>query len=184
MKKTFKLLLLSALGFFSVSCDWDHDHDDHDHDQIEKVVITVTNRANSSDVQTITYLGGTADRNLTLVPGRTYGVSLDFQKRSGSGYVSMNSEIIAEKEKHFITYDFANANITILRANDDVVRNDGKKIGLRTEWTVNTVSSTSLANIKLNHSGSTAEDNFPSASNQLGRTTGGETDANITFNVR
>lgn len=185
MKKFIQLLSIFLSSLLVIFCNREHDHEDHDHDQIERVIVTATNKANTNDVQTVNYVGGVADRNLTLVAGRTYAISLDFQKKNSSGaYVSMNSEIITDKEQHFITYEFADAGITMLRASDDTARNDGKKIGLKTDWAVSSVSSTSLVRIKLIHAAASVDDNFPSANNQLGRTVGGETDANLTINVR
>lgn len=185
MKKFIQITGIFLLSLFVISCNREHDHDDHDHDQIERVIVTVTNKANSNDVQTVNYVGGVADRNLTLVAGRNYAVSLDFQKKtSGGSYVSMNSEIITDKEEHFITYEFADAGITILRASDDTARVDGKKIGLKTDWAVSSVTSTSLVRIKLIHTPASVDDQFPTANNQLGRTVGGETDASLNINIR
>ncbi len=79
---------------------------------------------------------------------------------------------------HFVTYKFSGADIRVKRAADDIVRTDGKKLGLKTEWTVSTAAA-GKANITLVHGPTSVNDNSPSADNQLGSTVGGESDVDI-----
>lgn len=178
--KTLAILSLSTIAF---SCDREIPEDIHEHDEIEKVVVTIVNKQNTSEVQTITYIGGTQDKHLHLENGETYLVSLDFQVKHDDHYDSMNSEIIEEKNEHFITYEFADANINVTRAADDIVRNDGKKLGLKTEWTVTSLATNGRAVVKLVHAANSVDDKFPTNTNQQGKTTGGETDVNMSLQI-
>ncbi len=184
MKKLFNisLVLFAAILLFSCRSNDDVPEDIHEHEEIEKLVVTVTNKNDASDVQIINYIGGKADGHLHLHQGDSYKVQLDFQVKHEDHYHSANDEIIEEKDEHFITYEFAGSTILVKRTSDDVVRTDGKKLGLNTEWAVSTLGEGSI-NIKLIHAPSTVEDNFPSADNQQGKTTGGESDVNALIDL-
>lgn len=178
--RIFLILFVTSLVFSCRSND-DVPEDIHEHEEIEKLVVKVTNKSDAS-VQTINYIGGAADGHLHLHQGDTYTVELDFQAKHDDHYHSMNSEIIEEKDEHFITFAFAGSTILVKRAADDVVRTDGKRVGLKTEWTVSALGEGSV-NIKLNHGASSVEENYPSADNQQGKTTGGESDVNALIQV-
>lgn len=70
-----------------------------------------------------------------------------------------------------------------MRAANDIVRTDGNKIGLKTEWTINSTQPTGKMNIKLIHAPTSVNQNYPSATNQLGQTQGGESDVDITVDA-
>ena len=183
MKHLFNVILVifSALVLFSCRKDNEIPEDIHEHEEIEKMVLTATNTVDPSEVHVVNYIGGKADKHLHLTAGAKYTVSLDFQVKHDDHYHSVNDEIIEEKDEHFVTYAFAGADVTVKRAADDIVRSDGKKLGLKTVFTVNSLSHDGTINVKLVHAPSSVEDNFPSADNQLGRTTGGESDVNATI---
>lgn len=181
MKKLFNITLLLLAAVFILSCrngDDDIPEDIHEHDEIGKVVLTLTNKADATDVQTVNVIGGFADAHLHLHQGDTYTAVLDFQIKHDNHYHS-SDEIEEEKDHHFITFAPANADIVVLRAANDIVRTDGNKIGLKTEWTINSTQPTGKMNIKLIHGPTMVNQNYPSATNQLGQTTGGETDVDI-----
>ncbi|OJX32079.1 MAG: hypothetical protein BGO86_07810 [Chryseobacterium sp. 36-9] len=185
MKKLLNITLALLAAFFILSCrnsDDDVPEDVHEHDEIGKVVLTLTNKANASDVQTISVISGVADGHLHLHAGDTYFAVLDFQIKHDDHYHS-SDEIEEEKDHHFITFNPANADIVVVRAANDIVRTDGQKLGLRTEWTINSTQETGKMNIKLVHGPATVNQNYPSAANQLGQTTGGETDVDITVDA-
>ncbi len=185
MKKLLNITLALLAAFFILSCrnsDDDIPEDVHEHDEIGKVVLTLTNKADANDVQTVNVISGEADGHLHLHAGDTYTAVLDFQIKHDDHYHS-SDEIEEEKDHHFITFGPANADIVVLRAADDIVRTDGQKLGLKTEWTVNSTQETGKMNIKLIHGPSTVNQNYPSATNQLGQTTGGETDVDITVDA-
>ena len=185
MKKFINITLALLVSLFIFSCRNDDDavpEDVHEHDEIGKVVLTLTNKADASDVHTVSVIAGKADKHLHLHAGDTYLAVLDFQIAHDDHYHS-SDEIEEEKDHHFITFAPANADITVLRAANDIVRTDGQKLGLRTEWKINSLQSTGKMNIKLVHGPATVNQNYPSATNQLGQTTGGETDVDITVDA-
>ncbi|AZB28012.1 MULTISPECIES: hypothetical protein [Chryseobacterium] len=185
MKKfiNITLVLFAALLVFSCRSDDDSIPEDvHEHDEIGKVVLKLTNKADAADVQTVSVISGEAVGHLHLTVGSTYLAELDFQIKHDDHYHS-SDEIEEEKDHHFITFGPANADISVLRAANDIVRTDGQKLGLRTEWTINSTQPTGKMNIKLIHGPATVNQNYPSATNQLGQTTGGETDVDITVDA-
>ena len=185
MKNIFKLSLVLLAAFIISSCRNGDDavpEDVFEHDEIGRVVLKVTNKADANDVQTVNVISGVADNHIHLAAGNTYSTELDFQIKHGDHYDS-SEEIEEEKDHHFITYSLADANFTVLRSANDIIRTDNQKLGLKTEWTVNSVLPTGKVNIKLIHNPTTVNQDYPSASNQLGQTQGGETDVDIVVEV-
>lgn len=185
MKKLLNITLALLAAIFILSCrnsDDEVPEDVHEHDEIGKVVLTLTNKADATDVQTVNVISGVADKHLHLHAGDTYSAVLDFQIAHDDHYHS-SEEILEEKDHHFITFAPANADIVVMRSASDVVRTDGQRLGLKTEWTVNSAQSTGKMNIKLVHGPTSVNQNYPSATNQLGQTTGGETDVDITVDA-
>ena len=181
MKKFIHITLVLLVSLFIFSCRNDDDavpEDIHEHEEIGKVVLTLTNKADASDVQTINIIGGVADGHFHFHQGDTYLVNLDFQIAHDDHYHS-SEEIVEDKDNHFITYAIAGADINVIRAADDIVRTDGQKLGLKTEWKINSVSNAAV-NIKLVHGATSVNQNYPSPTNQLGQTAGGESDVDIT----
>lgn len=186
MKKIFNITLVLFAAILLFSCrndDNDIPEDIHEHEEIQKLVVKVTNKNDATDVQTINYIGGQADTSLHLHQGDVYKVELDFQVKHNDHYDSANGEIEEEKDEHFITYSFAGVNVNVLRAANDIVRTDGKKLGLKTEWTVTSAASAAKVNIKLIHTPTSVNDNSPSATNQLGSVTGGESDVDALIDI-
>lgn len=69
MKKLFNITLLLLATVFILSCrngDDDIPEDIHEHDEIGKVVLTLTNKADATDIQTVNVIGGVADAHLHL----------------------------------------------------------------------------------------------------------------------
>lgn len=185
MKKFINITLVILAAFLVFSCRSDDDtvpEDVHEHDEIGKVVLTLTNKTDPADVQTVSVISGEVVGHLHLTVGGTYLAELDFQIKHDDHYHS-SDEIVEEKDHHFITYNPANADITVVRAANDIVRTDGNKIGIKTEWKINSTQPTGKMNIKLIHGPATVNQNYPSATNQLGQTTGGETDVDITVDA-
>lgn len=178
MKNLFKTIFIIFAALTVFSCrNSEIPEDIHEHNEIEKLTVKIINKDNAADEQTINYISGKADRILRLEQGKTYLVQLDFGVKHDDHYHSVNDDIIAEKDEHYITFAVAGAAINVLRTADDIRRTDGKKIGLKTEWSVISAGN-GTANIKLVHTPATIEENYPSAENQQGRTTGGEADVN------
>lgn len=185
MKHLFKIALYVFAVVFLSSCRNTDDipEDIHEHEEIEKLVVTAINKNDATDIQIINYIGGVADGHLHLHKGAVYGVKVDFQVRHNDHYHSVNQEIIEEKDEHFVTYEFVGSDVEVKRTANDVVRTDGKKLGLDTELKINTLSPNGAVIIKLVHAPVMVDDNYPSISNQQGKTTGGETDVNAKIDL-
>ena len=185
MKKIFNITLVLFAALFIFSCRNDDDavpEDVHEHDEIGRIVLKLTNKTDAADVQTVNVISGVADAHLHLHAGDTYFAELDFQINHDDHYDSTD-EIMEEKDQHFITFAPANADIVVLRAANDIVRTDGQKLGLKSEWKINSTQTTGKMNVKLIHTPTSVNQNYPSATNQLGQTQGGETDVDITVDV-
>jgi len=180
MKKIFNITLVLFAAFLIFSCRSndgnDIPEDIHEHEEIEKLVVKLTNKNDATDVQTINYIGGIADAPIHAHSGDVYNVELDFQVKHDDHYHTVNEEILEEKDEHFITYTFAGADIKVKRADSDIIRTDGQKLGIKTEWTVTSTTSAAKVNIKLIHAPASVSMNSPSADNQLGSAVGGESD--------
>lgn len=183
MKNSFKIIFLLVAALTVFSCrNSEIPEDIHEHNEIEKLTVKLINKDNFADEQIINYISGKADKNLYLEEGKTYLVDLDFGVKHDDHYHSVNDDIIEEKDEHYITFAFGGATVKVIRSSDDTVRTDGKKLGLKTEWTVMTAGN-GAANIKLVHTPATIEENYPAADNQQGRTTGGEADVNASIGI-
>lgn len=184
MKNLFKLFLVLFASLLVFSCrDNGAPEDIHEHEGIEKLTVTLKEEGNASNTQVISYIGGVADKNIVLENGKTYNVSLDFFHAHDDHYDSILSEIVADKDEHFITYEFAGVEVNVTRAATDEVRTDGNKLGLKTVWTVATAPSNAKVGIKLYHKPTTVNQNSPSETNQQGSVTGGETDLNALITI-
>jgi len=185
MKKFLNITLIIFAALLIVSCRNDDTipEDIHEHEEIEKMVVKLTNANDATDVQTINYIGGVADQHIHAEAGDVFNVELDFQVKHDNHYDSVNSEIMEEKDEHFITFGFSGADVAVKRAANDIVRTDGNKLGLKTQWTVVSATSTGKVNIKLVHAPTSVNQNSPSANNQLGSVVGGESDVDALIDL-
>lgn len=179
MKKLFNISLLLFAAILLFSCrDGNNDipEDIHEHEEVGQVIVTAINKADGTK-QTVKVTNGQTTDHFHLTQGATYAIDVNFQIKHGDHYHDAE-EIIEEKDMHFVTYKFSGADIKVIRTSEDVVRTDGKKLGLKTEWTV-AKSAAGKANITLVHGATAVNDNSPSADNQQGSTVGGESDVDI-----
>lgn len=184
MKNLFKLFLVLFASLLVFSCrDNDTPEDIHEHEGVEKMTVTLVEQGSGAE-QVISYVGGKADKKIDLENGKTYNVSLDFFHAHDDHYDSILSEIVADKDEHFITYEFAGVEVNVTRAATDEVRTDGNKLGVRTVWTVATAPSSAKVGIKLYHKPTTVNQNSPSETNQQGSVTGGEADLNALITIQ
>lgn len=184
MKNLFKLFLVLFASLLVFSCrDNDTPEDIHEHEGVEKMTVTLVEQGSGAE-QVISYIGGVADKNIVLENGKIYNVSLDFFHAHDDHYDSILSEIVADKDEHFITYEFAGVEVNVTRADTDEVRTDGNKLGVRTVWTVATAPSSAKVGIKLYHKPTTVNQNSPSETNQQGSVTGGEADLNALITIQ
>lgn len=184
MKNLLNIALVLFLSLTIFSCRTDAVPEDvHDHEEIEKITVILIDKANATDVQTVNYIGGVADKTLKLENGKTYTVRLDFYVKHGEDYENALEELLKEKDEHFITYEFAGVQVDLLRTADDMMRVDGKRLGMRAEWAVKSAPANAKVNIKLYHMPQGINDNYPSATNQQGSVTGGEADVNALIDI-
>lgn len=185
MKKFLNITLIIFAALLILSCRNDDTipEDIHEHEEIEKMVVKLTNANDATDVQTINYIGGVADQHIHAEAGDVFNVELDFQVKHDNHYDSVNGEIMEEKDEHFITFGFSGAGVAVKRATNDIVRTDGNKLGLKTQWTVVSATSTGKVNIKLVHAPTSVNQNSPSANNQLGSVVGGESDVDALIDL-
>lgn len=182
MKSTIKLLAAGLLAISLSSCrNNDAPEDIHEHEEVNKVVFTITEKGTGS-TQTISYqIGSGADKTLTLENGKTYTTDIKFYGLHNGEAEDMTSEIIKEKDEHFMEYQFAGTNVGITRNADDVVRSDSKKLGIKTTWTVTSTPANALAKLKLIHGATKVDDK---ANNGGGSHEGGEEDVIVSLTVK
>ncbi len=183
MKKAIKYL---AAGLFAISLSScrnnDVPEDIHEHEEVNKVVLTVSENG-TNNTQMVSYqTGSTTTIPLKLENGKTYTTDVKFYGLHDGKTEDMTPEIIKERDEHFLEFQFAGVNVEVTRNLDDVVRNmDGKKLGLKTTWTVTSAPSNALAIVKLIHAATSVDDK---ANNGLGSHVGGETDVEVKFNIK
>lgn len=181
MKNLVNVLAIGLVGLSIVSCrNNDVPEDIHEHDDPNKVVLTVSEEG-TNNVQTVNYVVGSgADKGITLQAGKIYDAKIQFYNISNGVTTDMTHEIVEEKDEHFIVYQFAGISNSITRTSADVVRKDGNKIGLYTQWNITASAPASKGVIKLIHQPATVDDK---ANDGAGSFTGGETDVNIEFSI-
>lgn len=184
MKNIINILSLFALFLTAFSCrNNDVPEDIHEHEEISKITLTAIDRITGAK-QTINYLGGKEDKALLLENGKIYDVKLDFFHEHDGNFESMLPEIEEEKDEHFITFAFGGVNVNVQRNATDIVRSDGHKMGVDTQWTVTGVPTNAMVVIKLFHGADSVNDQHPNATNQQGSVVGGEADVNAQINIR
>lgn len=173
---------VAALAFVSLTAckrTADIPEDTHEHDEIAKVNLILTSLTDPTATQTITWQNGTLNGKLNLRAGQAYTTHLKFYNSKGTDVTSEIAE--KEKEEHFIKYE-AGDNLTLTRNADDAVRANGQKLGLKTTWITHSSSSASQnLRVILVHAPTSVNMNHPSEQNQLGTTTGGSNDVEITY---
>lgn len=187
--KTSKFFLGAMIGLaFLASCSDDDDTlpfilPPNEEEVITDVTLTFTNDADSNDVielksvdpdgedgptaPTVTVMG-----NFTA--GATYSAVVDVYNSIEDEDIT--PEIIDEEpDAHFFIYAINGLDMAFSRADNDIERMDGNKLGFRTTWVANTASTGSIT-IQLFHESDAVDD-----SNEFGTQSGGSTDIDITF---
>ncbi len=124
------------------------------------MVVKLTNANDATDVQIINYIGGVADQHIHAEAGDVFNVELDFQVKHDNHYDSVNGEIMEEKDEHFFTFGFSGADVAVKRAANDIVRTDGNKLGLKTQWDCCKCNFNGKVIIKLVHAPTSVESKF------------------------
>lgn len=182
---TFKNILsisIISLSTLAASCrNSDIPEDIHEHEEANRVTLTVT-ESGTGETQVLTYQTGSgADKDLILKNGKTYNCDVKFLHVEGTHSEDLTEEIIEEKDEHFLEYAFGGVDVTVTRSADDVVRGDQKKLGLKTQWKVTSAPVSARGQIRLVHGAQTVDD---AANNGGGSHTGGDTDVDVSFNIK
>ena len=178
--KTKYLILLLLSTFFITSCHrGEMDADDIPQEDLSDILLKVTDITTN---QTATYdyqVNSATLPNVKLQSGHTYDVAVIFL----NGNEDATEEIIQAKDEHFLVYNFIGADINLTRTDSaESTRADGARVGLKTRWTVNSVAATgSQLILTLYHEPATVSEEKNGS--EWGKQTGGETDAQGTFNL-
>lgn len=186
MRKFLNLAVLFVLVATLFSCRKNEavPEDTHEHEEISRIILKLTKTSDQS-VQTVIYTDGNASGDLALSKGETYTAELSFLAKHDNHYHEVNSEIIEEKDEHFITFSFAGVDMGLLREAKDDVRSDGNIVGLKSTWTVETAPNTGArVDIKLHHKPTSITQNSPSQAKQFGTTVGGSTDVDVKIAIK
>lgn len=177
----FKITLIILASFIVFSCrNHEIPEDIHEHEEINKLNLVIK-ETGSSAVQTVSYQSGTGSSSvITLTPGKTYEVDLAFYHHHNGVDEDKTAEIIQEKDEHFVQYQFSGAQIMVMRAANDEVRSDGKKLGLKTTWVVNAAPANSGLLLQLIHGSASVNDTDNDGG---GSAVGGEADVNAPFAI-
>lgn len=193
MKNTFKNtafilgLLAIVLSLGLVSCNRsDDESDDLPQEELSDVLLKVTDDATGIPVVYDYQVNSTSNPNVKLTDGHTYSVEVIFK----NGDEDATQEIRDAKDEHFLVYNFPNSDITLTRTDDaSSIRADGKHVGLKTKWVVNkavkNASAQSQLILTLFHEPVTVSEASSVSGNGViyGSHTGGETDAQATYNI-
>ncbi|MGG5208672.1 hypothetical protein ACQWU4_06960 [Chryseobacterium sp. MIQD13] len=180
-KNIIKLLAVLLITITVISCqrDGSAEEDDLPQEELTNIVLLVTEEGTTN---TITYdysIGAGGIPTIPLQNGKSYTVEAKFR----NGNEDATNEIIEAKDEHFLIFDFPKSNINITRLDGNDLRNDGKRVGLRTKWEViKAVDGTSpFLKLTLIHSPESVND--AKAGTAWGSVVGGETDAEATYNL-
>ncbi|MCJ8152270.1 hypothetical protein MKJ01_00675 [Chryseobacterium sp. SSA4.19] len=193
MKNIFKnttliagLLFLSS-SFSLTSCNRSDDEaDDLPQEELSDVLLKVTDASTGTSMVYDYQVNSTTNPNVKLTNGHTYNVEVIFK----NGDEDATQEIRDAKDEHFLVYNFPNSDITLTRTDDaSSTRADGKHVGLKTQWVVNTAIKNTSAPaqlvLTLYHEPVTVYEASSVSGNGVvyGAHTGGETDAQANYNI-
>ncbi len=193
MKNIFKnttliagLLFLSA-PFSVTSCNRSDDEaDDLPQEELSDVLLKVTDASTGTSVVYDYQVNSTTNPNVKLTNGHTYNVEVIFK----NGDEDATQEIRDAKDEHFLVYNFPNSDVSLTRTDDaSSTRADGKHVGLKTQWVVNTAVKNASAPaqlvLTLYHEPTTVSEASSVSGNGVvyGAHTGGETDAQANYNI-
>lgn len=187
--KTSKLFIAAMFCLTLITSCSDDDDNPPPVNPVElftNVTLTFTNDADANDVVVLENIapdgqGGTNNSTISgpFTSGATYSLELAATDASDPNDVDdlLNDDVIPEADEHFFVYGLNNLNFTMTRNASDVVGLDNNKIGVETTWVAGAASTGNLS-ITLVHEATSVDD---AGNNNLGSTTGGEEDFNITF---
>ena len=185
MKNLKILALFLAIVPFVSSCSSDDDSPEiiNEEEVITDVTLTFTNATEGTVTYTYTDEQYRDDSYVTpvisLTSGETYEVEANFYNNSDPDDSELiTEEIEEEKDDHFLTYGFSDAEVEFTRTDGDIsTDSDGIQIGLSTQWIAGTAGTGDVV-VSLIHQ-PTEKITDP----EEGSVVGGETDAEVTFSL-
>lgn len=177
--KLLAVLFITVTAVTSCQRNGSAEEDDLPQEELTNILLLVTDEA-AGTTQTYDYsIGAGGVPTIPLKDGKTYTVQAKFK----NGNEDATQEIIDAKNEHFLIFDFPKSNITVERVDGSDLRSDGKRVGLRTKWTVvKAVDGTApLLKLTLIHSPQSVND--AKSGTAWGSVVGGETDAQATYNL-
>lgn len=178
MKPITSLYILFSLIFLGSCHRADEEQDVLSQEEISNIILLIKDDATGL-VQAYNYTANAIENpKIPLTKGKTYTVDVVFK----NGNENINSEILDAKDEHFILFQVVGAQVDIQRldgAGD--LRSDGNRVGMKTHWKVNDLSSNGKILLTLNHAAvlvSEAQNN-----STFGVTEGGEVDAEAVFDL-
>ncbi|MCY0968664.1 hypothetical protein [Chryseobacterium wangxinyae] len=181
-KNIIKLLAVLFITITVVSCQRDGSAEEDDLPQEELTNIILLVKEDSPGATAIEYnysIGAGGIPTIPLTNGKTYTVEAKFR----NGNDDATQEIIEAKDEHFMIFDFPKSTINITRLDGNDLRNDGKRVGLRTKWEVVNVVNSSSPFLKLDLIHAPQSVNDAKSGTAWGSVVGGETDAEATYNL-
>lgn len=185
--KTINYLIIFFIATLSLtSCTRDDDNPPKVVNQSEVITdVTLTFKDNTGASKTYIYTNPLYRDDDYLEPliqleeGKTYQVMANFYDKSDPDNPEVQTEeIIEEKDDHFLEYRFTDVNVNLTRTDTAETTDDnGIQIGLHTQW-VAEQAGTGKLQITLIHQPETKD-----TSDSIGNHTGGETDAEVLFDV-
>lgn len=179
MKNLLNYILPLLLLLFLASCSRADENDDvFAQEEISAMELTVVDEL-SGISQVYTYIANSAfEPEIQLQDGGQYLVTVAFR----NGAEDITDEIIDERDEHFLIFGFIDADITLTRLDDDL-RADGKRLGVKTRWLVNSAVTGSNPKLNLALIHDAAEVSEAQTGTAWGSVTGGETDALAIFGI-
>lgn len=186
MRKFLNFAVLFAVFMVVFSCRKSGavPEDTHEHEEISRVILKLTKISDGTS-QTVICTDGVASAGLILDNGESYEAELSFLAKHGNHYHEVNSEIIKEKDEHFISFEFAGIDMLLGRSAQGDVRTDGNIVGLKSSWVVGSAPATDAkVGIKLYHQPKNVKQDSPSVAQQFGAVTGGSVDVDIKIDIK
>lgn len=184
--KLFKSsLLLCFLSLCLISCSEDNDIPKpvNQHEVISDVTLSFTDA--KGETATYTYTDPRYREQdyttpvIQLDTGEVYQVSVKFLDKTDPAHVEdITAEVIEEKDDHFVEYGFTSVQLDLIRTdNAETTDSNGVQIGIHTQWTP-LEAGQGQVQVTLIHQPESKD-----TSNPNGDHTGGETDAQVRFDL-
>ncbi len=181
-KNIFRLLaalLITVTVVTSCQRNGSAEEDDLPQEELTNIVLLVTEDGTTNTISYDYSIGAGGTPTIPLKDGKSYTVQAKFR----NGNEDATQEIIDAKNVHFLIFDFPKSNITVERTDGGDLRNDGKRVGLRTKWTVVKAVDGTAPFLKLTLIHSPQSVNDAKSGTAWGSVVGGETDAEAKYNL-